>query len=368
MGIAEKINPGFAYFDKPWLLALFVAPLTLAGGVGLLLFFQTSCTTVCTLDESDAYTLTRINEAITLWRDIIKPPCNERDCSFASFEADFCIHSARNFIIRNTAVGQEISEGICQMASDEKMAGAGYGEQQYEHPDSGGSVSVSGFHWCDGDWERENGFYTTRNPTPPGCGSSIDGTTVTDPVTGEYVSGNSVTFNLHYHYRRETCNAVCPTVFEAFSDANANLKYIELIVTAIIALILVPTGIIKAKSEVFKKDATVGSVIRSADGMMVRRTSAPPHRVRPRPSPPRIECLTTHLPTEPALTLACVWCRSTFSSSRRQSTSSSVAPVWTRRRRRRRPPRRPPPRRSRRRQSIPLPPPRPPSPRLRSWR
>ena len=300
MGIAEKINPGFAYFDKPWLLALFVAPLTLAGGVGLLLFFQTSCTTVCTLDESDAYTLTRINEAITLWRDIIKPPCNERDCSFASFEADFCIHSARNFIIRNTAVGQEISEGICQMASDEKMAGAGYGEQQYEHPDSGGSVSVSGFHWCDGDWERENGFYTTRNPTPPGCGSSIDGTTVTDPVTGEYVSGNSVTFNLHYHYRRETCNAVCPTVFEAFSDANANLKYIELIVTAIIALILVPTGIIKAKSEVFKKDATVGSVIRSADGMMVRRTSAPPHRVRPRPSPPRIECLTTHLPTEPA--------------------------------------------------------------------
>jgi hypothetical protein len=46
------------------------------------------------------------------------------------------------------------------------------------------------------------------------------------------VSGNSMTFNLHYHYRRETCKAICPSFFEAFSDANANLKYVELIMTA----------------------------------------------------------------------------------------------------------------------------------------
>jgi hypothetical protein len=334
MGIAEKVNPGFAYFDKPWLLALFVAPLTLAGGVGLLLFFQTSCTSVCALEERDAYTLTRINEAITLWRDITKPPCNERDCSFASFEADFCIYSGRNFILRDTAcassacgVAQEISEGICQIASDKVMFKAGYGPQQYKHPKSGGSVDVSGFHWCDGSWERENGFYTTRSPTPPWCGRSIDGTTVTDPVTGVYLSGNSLTFNLHYHYRRETCKAICPSFFEAFSDANANLKYVELIMTAIIALILIPAGIVKARPG-NDKDATIGSVIRSTDGMMVSPSLAP--------VPASSTYATAHASHELVLRACCGTCgrRSIFSSSRIKFASSSAMPEWTRRRRR----------------------------------
>ena len=31
MGLAEKINPGFAYFDKPWLFGLLVGPLMLLG-------------------------------------------------------------------------------------------------------------------------------------------------------------------------------------------------------------------------------------------------------------------------------------------------------------------------------------------------
>ena len=33
MSLAEKVNPAFAYFDKPWLLAGFVLPLTIAGAV-----------------------------------------------------------------------------------------------------------------------------------------------------------------------------------------------------------------------------------------------------------------------------------------------------------------------------------------------
>ena len=351
MGIAEKVNPGFAYFDKPWLLALFVAPLTLAGGVGLLLFFQTSCTSVCALEERDAYTLTRINEAINLYRDIVQPPCNDRDCSFSTFKADFCIYSGRRLTIRDTAVGsEEISEDLCQMGSDDNFITAGYGPQRYKH-NNGGIVDASGLHWCDGSWERENGFYTTRNPTPPGCGRSIDGTTVTDPVTGRYLSGNSVTFNLHYHYRRETCKAICPSFFEAFSDANANLKYVELIMTAIIALILIPAGIVKARPG-NDKDATIGSVIRSTDGMMVSPSLAPT---------PASSKYSTARASQLMLTKSLwnVWAhRSIFSSSRIKFASSSATPEWTRRhrrpRRKRRTTRRPRPcRRPARRRPLP---------------
>ena len=132
---------------------------------------------------------------------------------------------------------------------------------------------------------------------------------MTDPVTGVYLSGNSMTFNLHYHYRRETCKAICPSFFEAFSDANANLKYVELIMTAIIALILIPAGIVKARPG-NDKDATIGSVIRSTDGMMVSPSLAP--------VPASSTYATAHASHELVLRACCGTCgrRSIFSSSR----------------------------------------------------
>lgn len=62
--------------------------------------------------------------------------------------------------------------------------------------------------------------------------------------------------------------------------------YIELFFTALIAVISIPTGIVKARAEAYKKHATVCGVIKSGDGMMVRPpppalTPGPLHRVPP---------------------------------------------------------------------------------------
>ena len=50
MGLAEKVNPGFAYFDKPWLLAILILPLTLAGTGGVFYTLYDSGTTTCTVE------------------------------------------------------------------------------------------------------------------------------------------------------------------------------------------------------------------------------------------------------------------------------------------------------------------------------
>ena len=92
---ARFINPGFAFFDKPWLFALLVFNLTLAGGITLFAIFADSCKVVCNMDQKCMESLTHVNYFFDLWGHYVDPPCDEEQCEFEYFEADFCIMAGR---------------------------------------------------------------------------------------------------------------------------------------------------------------------------------------------------------------------------------------------------------------------------------
>ena len=146
---------------------------------------------------------------------------------------------------------------------------------------TGGNVKTSAMEWCPGgDYEREQKFY--KRDQAWWCGFSTTGDFEWDGQSARQSAGRSVPFILSYKYYVQTCYKTCPTTLEALSDANANLKYVELVMTLLVALILIPTGCVRAKSPIYKQDASISSVMRSADGMMV-----PPRASR------------THLPCSP---------------------------------------------------------------------
>ena len=142
------------------------------------------------------------------------------------------------------------------------------------------------------------------------CGVAYDGTQIFDENFVQ-VGGTVLPFSLKYQYWRET---VCPSPWRAFSSARALVAELELVVTALIALLFIPTGIVKARSALHKKDATVSAVIKSADGMMVRPG---PHRPTMYPPPPPVHRIpsTFNPPSSRANAhVSPAWCRSTFSS------------------------------------------------------
>ena len=295
---ARFINPGFAFFDKPWLFALLVFNLTLAGGITLFAIFANSCKVVCDMDQKCMATLTHVNMFFDLWGDFVKPPCDEVECAFESFQADFCIMSGRR--LAYNVNNKEIYDDICMLPDNEILRHYFPAKDEVlekaRHPivGTGGKVVTSALQWCEGEhWERERKFYEEMNP--PSCGNSVADDYEMDEKTGRQIGGTWVPWMVHYCYHTKTCKKTCPTTLEAISDANANLKYVELVMTLIVALILIPTGCVRAKSPIYKQDASISSVLRSADGMMV-----PPRAPHP---PPR--ALSLHV--------ARAWCRSTCS-------------------------------------------------------
>ena len=277
---ARFINPGFAFFDKPWLFAVLVFNLTLAGGIMLFAIFASTCSTVCSIDEKEMYGTTNGPQLFTLYEQYVTPPCDEAKCRFESFEAKFCIRNGRDLLWDEH--NREVFEGVCKLPSDEMMRtvfpARRYRLEKAQYLDgSGGNVETSALEWCPGNYESEQKWY--KRDQAWWCGAStIPGDYVADEY-GRQVEGRTVPFNLAFHYSVKTCYKTCPTALEALSDANANLKYVELVMTLLVALILIPTGCVKAKSPIYKEDASISSVMRSADGMMV-----PPRA--PRPPPP----------------------------------------------------------------------------------
>ena len=274
---ARFINPGFAFFDKPWLFALLVFNLTLAGGITLFAIFASTCSTICSFDGKWVSTVTNGYDLAGLFEQYITPPYDEK---FDYFEANFCLAVGRDFLWDANNV--ELFEGVCRLHPDhvwrEIFPARNYRLEEAKYLDgTGGNVKTSPMEWCPGSYEAEQQWY---NQDTFWCGASTTGDFKWDESNPtRQRAGRSVPFRLGFQYSVKTCYKTCPTTLEALSDANANLKYVELVMTLIVALILIPTGCVRAKSPIYKQDASISSVLRSADGMMV-----PPRA--PHPPPP----------------------------------------------------------------------------------
>ena len=173
----QKINPGFGYFDKPWLLGLFVGSLTLSGFIGLYLAFQLDCNELCTKEGQIVERTMRQSEVLEMYHQIITPACESsretNGCTFTSFKADVCIMYGRapytfvdpkeKYYSELPVTMREIRENICAIAPDDhilsvsKWNAARKGtHMNNRHPSRPqGTIDVPGMHWCEGAWEQE---------------------------------------------------------------------------------------------------------------------------------------------------------------------------------------------------------------------
>jgi hypothetical protein len=152
MGIAEKVNPGFAYFNKPWLFALFVAPLTFGGVTGIFVSLLNDCTTTCIYDGKTESIVANWPQIGELYDQIKNPPImsaanrlNRPPRTTVTYESTFCVSYGREqrTTIEGGPYDGEILDFVCALPSPD----------QFESWP--GEVT-----WCDDEnWEGESGLY-----------------------------------------------------------------------------------------------------------------------------------------------------------------------------------------------------------------
>lgn len=269
MGLAAKVNPGFANFDKPARLAVPIFILTL-GGFG---FIAYNLSRQCQFVGGSKSATIRFNLIPMLYWEFQREVYENSGSS-----QRFCIRGGMETV--PTASNNEMASQVCELPTAEQFRTAGMSD-----------VTDCTPYWPEspiGNWGRD------LSPCARGLGPATDGTTTAtagSPFTCpqrcglahgsdinapsanartshynekfEYVAGMTKTFFMDYY----TEYSVCPQPLEYVGQALAYVVYVELLLTAIIGGLLITCGAVKARPGVAKEDASLMRVLKSAEGV-----------------------------------------------------------------------------------------------------
>ena len=223
MGLAEKVNPGFAYFDKPWLLAILVLPLSIAGTGGVFYSLYHSETKVCTADGAYETKMGNMDQHIEFYNQVMVTPKvlskTNVDLRLAAdprskveYTATFCVDYAREpvALVGSQQNGQyEIRDAVCRFPSEQELQAAGYQMK-----------------WCPGQWEGESTMYETTHKFAERCGGAWNGQTKFKDNL-EVLSGPSKPFLLTVTWEARTCTTTYPTAGSSLGQTLGYTLYIE---------------------------------------------------------------------------------------------------------------------------------------------
>ena len=224
MGLAEKVNPGFAYFDKPWLLAILILPLTLAGTGGVFYTLYDSGTTTCTVEGAYETKTGNMDQQIEFYNQVMVTPKVLSGTNVAlrlaadprskvEYTATYCVDFAREPIamVGSMQNGRyEIQDMVCRFPSPQQLQAAGYEMK-----------------WCPGQWESESTMYETTHKSAERCGGAWGGKTKFKDNL-EVLSGPSKPFSVQATWEARTCTTTYPTAGDSLGQTLGYTLYIEM--------------------------------------------------------------------------------------------------------------------------------------------